>query len=114
MMDFQFAYKSKCGCHTLIQNYITITNRRKSGIAIFFDIKRAFSSVNRKHMFADVFKKLGRDAFLFKYKNLLQVLNMDIQLGFCTISGVPYRRGTPEGSCISGFLWAIIMATVGS
>ena len=66
MMDFQFAYKSKCGCHSLIAKYIQITNSKKNGISVFFDIKRAFSSANRRAMFNDVFAKLGRDAFIFK------------------------------------------------
>ena len=66
MSDFQFAYKSGCGCHTLIAKYIQITKTRKYGISLFFDIKLAFSSVNRKSMFNDIFHKLGRDAFIFK------------------------------------------------
>ena len=66
MSDYQFAYKSGCGCHTLIAKYIQITKTRKHGISLFFDIKLAFSSVNRKSMFNDIFHKLGRDAFIFK------------------------------------------------
>ena len=89
MMDFQFAYKYKCGCHSLISKYIQITNNRKNGISIFFDVKRAFGSANRHAMFSDVFHKLGRDAFIFKYKNLLSKLKMDINLDFCVISGIP-------------------------
>ena len=37
---------------------------------------------------------------------------MDVNLGFLEVKDIPYRRGWPEGSCLSAYMFVIMMDTV--
>ena len=75
---------------------------RKGGIFVFFfDVKRAFGSANRDRLFQDLQAKFPGDLFVKKLKNCYNNLMMKVDLGFISIDEVGYKRGLPEGSCVS-------------
>lgn len=84
---------------------------KKYKLAIFCDIKRAFSSSSRRSLFIDLFYKLDNDVFLHKIRRLFASMTLSVDLGFCTIDSIKYQVGIPEGSCSSGFLFCIMLAS---
>ena len=70
---------------------------RKKGIAIALDISSAFDSPFRSTIYKTMIEKWGNDLFIHNFRLILEKLELNVDLGFTFIKGIPSRRGAPQG-----------------
>ena len=89
----------------------TLVNKKVT-VAIFFDLKNAFDTINHDHILYKLTKSGIHGNMLCWIEQFLQKRTYQVIVGNSTSGKKEIKRGVPQGSCLSPTLFNIIMSDI--